>query len=197
MSEKVYGYVRVSSKEQNLDRQLTAMRNFGVPEEQIFSEKISGKNFERPVYSQLIEKIEPGDTLVVQSIDRLGRNYAETLEQWRFITKEKKAAIVVTDMSLLDTRQYRDLTGTLISDIVLQLLSYVAETERSFIHERQEQGIAAAKARGVHMGRYPKAIPEDFDEVFRRWKSGEFSTRKASRILGVSYRTFLKWTEQQ
>jgi Site-specific recombinases, DNA invertase Pin homologs len=153
MNETVYGYVRVSTKEQNLDRQLLAMHEFGVQEAQIYQEKLSGKDFERPVYQRLIKKLKPGDTLVIKSIDRLGRNYDEILEQWRILTKEKGAAIVVLDMPLLDTRQGRDLTGTLIADIVLQLLSYVAQTEREFIRQRQAEGIAAAKARGVQFGR--------------------------------------------
>ena len=150
------GYVRVSTKEQNLDRQILALREFGVSDRQIYREKFSGKNFERPVYQRMLKKIKPGDTLVIKSIDRLGRNYDEIIEQWRILTKEKKADIVVIDMPLLDTRQGHDLTGTLISDIILQLLSYVAQTEREFIRLRQAEGIAAAKARGVRFGR--KAI---------------------------------------
>ena len=149
MNENVYGYVRVSTKEQNLDRQLFAMREFGVPEKQIYQEKQSGKDFERPVYCRLIKKLKPGDTLVIKSIDRLGRNYDEILEQWRIITKEKRADIVVLDMPLLETGKGRDLTGTLIADIVLQLLSYIAQTEREFIRQRLAERIAAAKARGV------------------------------------------------
>ena len=149
MENKIYGYVRVSTKEQNLDRQLLAMREFGVLEKQIYQDKLSGKDFERPSYRRLLKKLKPGDTLVIKSIDRLGRNYDEILEQWRIITKEKGAAVVVLDMPLLDTRQGRDLTGTLIADIVLQLLSYVAQTERDFIRQRQAEGIAAAKAREI------------------------------------------------
>ena len=144
-----YGYIRVSSKEQNEERQYIAMREFGIQNENIILDKQSGKNFERPGYIQLTGKLKPGDTLVIKSIDRLGRNYDEILEQWRYLTKERQIAIVVLDMPLLDTRQGRDLTGVLIADIVLQLLSYVAETERTFIHQRQAEGIAAAKARGA------------------------------------------------
>ena len=144
-----YGYARVSTKEQNEERQLIALTGFGIAETAIFVDKQSGKDFERTQYRKLIRKLKDGDTLVVKSIDRLGRNYEEILEQWRVITKEKRAAIVVLDMPLLDTRQSRDLTGTLIADIVLQLLSYVAQTEREFIRQRQAEGIAAAKARGV------------------------------------------------
>ena len=149
MSENLYGYVRVSSKEQNLDRQILALREFGIPENLIFQEKQSGKDFERPVYKRLVKKLKPGDTLVIKSIDRLGRNYDEILEQWRIITKEKRADIVVLDMPLLETGKGRDLTGTLIADIVLQLLSYIAQTEREFIRQRLAERIAAAKARGV------------------------------------------------
>ena len=159
MSEKTYGYARVSTKEQNDDRQRIAMQEFGVLEKHIYLDKQSGKNFERPAYQRLMKKLKPGDTLVIKSIDRLGRNYNEILEQWRLITKEKGVGVVVLDMPLLDTRQGRDLTGTLIADIVLQLLSYVAETERQFIRQRQAEGIAAAKARGVHFGCRPMIRP--------------------------------------
>jgi len=152
---KIYGYIRVSTKEQNEDRQRLAMHEFGISDRELYMDKQSGKDFERPNYKKLIRKLKPGDTLVIKSIDRLGRNYEEILEQWRIITREKKAAIVVLDMPLLDTRQGRDLTGTLIADIVLQLLNYVAQTEREFIRQRQAEGIAAAKAKGTHMGRFP------------------------------------------
>lgn len=154
-SEIMYGYIRVSSRDQNEDRQRLAMQEFGIPDSRIYMDKQSGKDFERPGYRRLIRKLKPGDTLVVKSIDRLGRNYDEILEQWRCITREKKAAIVVLDMPLLDTRQGKDLTGTLIADIVLQLLSYVAQTEREFIHQRQAEGIAAAKARGCTWAESP------------------------------------------
>ena len=192
-NEKLYGYIRVSTKDQHEDRQRLAMHQFGVPEGNVYMDKQSGKDFERPGYRRLIRKLKPGDTLVIKSIDRLGRNYDEILEQWRTITREKKAAIVVLDMPLLDTRQGRDLTGTLIADIVLQLLSYVAQTEREFIRQRQAEGIAAAKARGVHMGRSPMAIPTGFPAVYEQWKQGEISARGAARILGVSHHTFAKW----
>ena len=155
-----YGYARVSTKEQNELRQLIALREFGLTDRAIFVDKQSGKDFDRRSYQRLLRKLKDGDTLVIKSIDRLGRNYEEILEQWRIITKEKSAAIVVLDMPLLDTRRNRDLTGTLIADIVLQLLSYVAQTEREFIHQRQAEGIAAAKARGVKFGRPRKALPE-------------------------------------
>ena len=193
----LYGYIRVSTKEQNEDRQRLAMCEFGISDREIYMDKQSGKDFERPNYKRLIRKLKPGDTLVIKSIDRLGRNYEEILEQWRIITREKKAAIVVLDMPLLDTRQGRDLTGTLIADIVLQLLSYVAQTEREFIRQRQAECIAAAKARGVHMGRCPMEIPEAFHGAYDRWKAGEVSARGAARLLGISHHTFLKWVRQK
>jgi len=194
---KLYGYIRVSTKEQNEDRQRMAMQEFGIANQNIYLDKRSGKDFERPGYRRLLRKIKPGDTLVIKSIDRLGRNYEEILEQWRTITREKKAAIVVLDMPLLDTREGRDLTGTLIADIVLQLLSYVAQTEREFIRQRQAEGIAAAKARGVHMGRAPMEIPEQFSQVYAQWKRGEISGRRAACILGVAPHTFSKWANAQ
>jgi len=194
---KLYGYIRVSTKEQNEDRQRLAMYEFGIADRELYMDKQSGKDFERPNYKKLIRKLKPGDTLVIKSIDRLGRNYEEILEQWRIITREKKAAIVVLDMPLLDTRQGRDLTGTLIADIVLQLLSYVAQTEREFIRQRQAEGIAAAKARGVHMGRAPMEIPEGFTPVYDQWKRGEVSGRGAARMLGVAQHTFTKWASTQ
>ena len=165
MAEITYGYVRVSTQEQNETRQLAAMRGFGVEGKNIVVEKMSGKDFRRPRYRKLVKALQPGDVLVVKSIDRLGRNYDEILEQWGVITKKRKAAIVVLDMPLLDTRQGRDLTGTLIADIVLQLLSYVAQTERENIRQRQAEGIAAAKARGVRFGPPPKALPDNFEQL--------------------------------
>ena len=196
-TERQYGYIRVSSRDQNEDRQRLAMQEFGITDDNIYMDKQSGKDFERPGYRRLMRKIKPGDTLVIKSIDRLGRNYEEILEQWRCITREKNAAIVVLDMPLLDTRQGRDLTGTLIADIVLQLLSYVAQTEREFIRQRQAEGIAAAKARGVHMGRKPMDIPAEFEQVYDQWRAGELSARKAAYVLGVSNHTFVKWANVQ
>lgn len=196
MSNKTYGYIRVSSKDQNEDRQLIAMREAGVPEKHIFRDKQSGKSFDRPGYQRLLKRLKPDDTLFIKSIDRLGRNYEEILEQWRIITKEKRAAIVVLDMPLLDTRQGRDLTGTLIADIVLQLLSYVAQTEREFIRQRQAEGIAAAKANGVRFGRPPMERPENFDAVCEQWREGIVSAREAARRLCISRQTFLNWTKQ-
>lgn len=192
-----YGYIRVSSKDQNADRQSIAMCQFGVKEQFVYLDKQSGKDFNRPQYRKLIRKLKQDDTLVVKSIDRLGRNYEEIIEQWRIITKEKKAAIVVLDMPLLDTRQGKDLTGTLIADIVLQLLSYVAQTEREFIKQRQAEGIAAAKARGVHFGPKPMEKPENFDYYYLPWSRGEISAREAARKLNVTHKTFLRWAKAE
>lgn len=192
-----YGYARVSTREQNELRQLVALEQFGLPESQIFVDKQSGKDFNRRSYKRLVRKLRPGDTLVIKSIDRLGRNYTEILEQWRLITKEKRAAIVVLDMPLLDTRQSRDLTGTLIADIVLQLLSYVAQTEREFIHQRQAEGIAAAKANGVRFGRPLIEQPESFPAVKALWASGGISAREAARQLGISAKTFTRWAKAE
>lgn len=197
MSTTIYGYVRVSTKEQNLDRQILALWEFGVPDKQIYREKLSGKDFERPVYQCLLKKIKPGDTLVIKSIDRLGRNYDEIIEHWRLLTKEKKADIVVIDMPLLDTRQGRDLTGTLIADIVLQLLSYVAQTEREFIRQRQAEGIAAAKARGVRFGRKAVNRPADFPVLKNDWMASNISARGAAKRLNVAPKTFLKWAREE
>jgi len=189
-----YGYVRVSTREQNEARQVDAMKKFGV--DRMLIEKQSGKDFDRPVYIRLLKNLKPGDVLVVKSIDRLGRNYSDILDQWRIITKEKQAAIVVLDMPLLDTRSNRDLTGTLIADIVLQLLSYVAETERAFIRQRQREGIAAAKARGQRFGPPCKERPENLDHYIDQWASGEISAREASRKLHVAHTTFLVWARE-
>ena len=196
-TQGLYGYIRVSTRDQNEDRQRLALNEFGVLNINIFADKISGKDFNRPGYKRLIKKMKSGDTLVIKSIDRLGRNYNEILEQWRIITREKNVDVIVLDMPLLDTRQGRDLTGTLIADIVLQLLSYVAQTEREFIHQRQAEGIAAARARGVHLGRKPLAIPDEFETVCACWKRGELSARSAGSKLGVSHQTFLKWVNTQ
>lgn len=196
MENRIFGYVRVSTREQNEDRQLIALREFEQPIQRIYMDKLSGKDFNRPAYRRMMRALHQGDLLVVKSIDRLGRNYDEILEQWRHITKEKQAAIVVLDMPLLDTRQGRDLTGTLIADIVLQLLSYVAQTERENIRQRQAEGIAAAKARGVRFGHPPIPMPPQFEELRRRWQRGEISSRQAGKLLGVSYQTFLRRCRQ-
>ena len=190
-----YGYARVSTREQNEERQLIALRRYGLGDSQIILDKQSGKDFDRCGYRRLLRRLREGDVLIVKSIDRLGRNYHEILEQWRIITKEKRASVVVIDMPLLDTRQSLDLTGTLISDIVLQLLSYVAQTEREFIRQRQAEGIAAAKARGVRFGRPRMERPQEFDEIRMRWERGELSARAAGRLLHITHRTFLLWVK--
>ena len=192
-----YGYARVSTKEQNEQRQFIALREFGLTDENIYLDKQSGKDFNRRNYRRLLRRLRCGDTLIVKSIDRLGRNYEEILKQWRVITKEKGAAVVVLDMPLLDTRQNRDLTGTLIADIVLQLLSYVAQTEREFIRQRQAEGIAAAKERGVKFGRPRIPLPAEFGEVRASWERGELSARAAGKRLHVTHNTFLMWARRQ
>lgn len=171
----VYGYVRVSSKDQNEDRQMIALREVGVSEKNIFVDKQSGKDFNRPKYKRLLKRLKTDDLLYIKSIDRLGRNYEEIQNQWRIITKDKKVDIVVLDMPLLDTRRGKDLVGTFLSDIVLQVLSFVAENERSNIRQRQAEGIAAAKARGVRFGRPPATLPENFHQVYQLWKSGKIT----------------------
>ena len=191
-----YGYVRVSTKEQNEDRQMVAMREFGIKDSDIILDKQSGRDFDRPGYRRLVRKLKAGDTLVIKSIDRLGRNYDEILEQWRILTKEKHVAIIVLDMPLLDTRQGRDLTGVLIADIVLQLLSYVAQTERDFNHQRQAEGIAAAKAKGIHFGRKFKDRGENYESVMVAWRKGEISGRAAAKELGVAHGTFQRWCKE-
>ena len=182
-----YGYARVSTKEQNEERQLITLRAAGLHNHQIFLDKQSGKNFNRCQYQRLLRRLK---TLIIKSIDRLGRNYHEILEQWRIITAEKQAAIVVLDMPLLDTHQNRDLTGTLIADIVLQLLSYVAQTEREFTRQRQAEGISAAKAKGVRFGRIPRPLPENFHAVYQRWKRGEITGTAAAKECGMPLSTF-------
>mgnify|MGYP002524354954 CR=1 FL=1 len=191
-----YGYIRVSTREQSEKRQLIAMQEFGISENRIYMDKQSGKDFDRKNYKKMVRKLKKDDTLVVKSIDRLGRNYDEILEQWRMITKEKQVDIVVLDMPLLDTKQSRDLTGTLIADIVLQLLSYVAQTEREFIHQRQAEGIAAAKRNGVKFGRKPMERPNGFEVLKAQWLHGELSARVAARQLGITHSTFLRWVKE-
>jgi len=188
----MYGYARVSTKAQKEDRQLTALTQFGVAAERIVVEKQSGKDFQRPLYQALVAKLRGGDVLVIKSIDRLGRNYEEILEQWGHLTKEKDVSIVVLDMPLLDTREGRDLTGTLVADIVLQLLSYVAQTEREFIRQRQAEGIAAALEKGVHFGPCRIPMPENFETLAEDWWNGAVSATKACRQMGISRDTFLR-----
>lgn len=192
MSGMMYGYARVSTRGQKEDRQVAALREFGVALERITVEKQSGKDFNRPLYQQLSQLLQPGDVLVVKSIDRLGRNYEEILEQWSYLTKTREAAIVVLDMPLLDTREGRDLTGTLVADIVLQLLSYVAQTEREFIRQRQAEGIAAALERGVRFGPDRIPMPEGFEELAEDWQNGYVTATEAGRQLGISRKTFTR-----
>ena len=187
---KVYGYARVSTREQNEERQVRAMEEFGIPPDCLIIDKQSGKDFDRPGYQRLVRRLKQGDTLVIKSIDRLGRNYDEILEQWRIITKDKGIDIVVLDMPLLDTRRGKDLMGTFLSDIVLQLLSFVAENERANIRQRQMEGIAAAKARGVRFGRPPRALPDNFSVVHRAWRNREMTLRQAAAACGIPKGTF-------
>ena len=193
---RVYGYIRVSTAEQNPDRQIAAMREAGIPDSCMVIEKQSGKDFERPEYQRILRKLRAGDVLFIKSIDRLGRNYAEILEQWRTITKERGADVVVLDMPLLDTRRGRDLTGTLIADIVLQLLSYVAETEREFIRQRQREGIDAAKKKGVRFGRKPRK-PEDWPEICEEVRVGRLGAAEIADALEVSRSTVYRWLQEE
>lgn len=190
MNETVYGYIRVSSKDQNTSRQLAALSECAVPAKNIFIDKQSGKDFHRPQYRRLVRKLRPGDLLYLKSIDRLGRNYGEILEQWRLLTKEKNVDIVVLDMPLLDTRRGKDLMGTFLSDIVLQVLSFVAENERSSIRQRQAEGIAAAKARGVKFGRPCLPLPEKFHEACRAWDDKTLTITQAAALCGMPVSTF-------
>lgn len=185
-----YGYIRVSTREQNEDRQLIALREMSVPEKNIFMDKQSGKDFDRPAYKRLLRKLKKDDLLYIKSIDRLGRNYLEIQEQWRAITKDKGVDIVVLDMPLLDTRRGKDLVGTFLADIVLQVLSFVAENERTNIRQRQAEGIAAAKARGVRFVRPPKPLPEGFHCAYQRWKSGKCTCTAAAKECGMPLATF-------
>ena len=185
-----YGYIRVSTREQNEDRQLIALREMSIPEQNIFMDKQSGKDFNRPQYKKLVKKLKPDDLLYIKSIDRLGRNYEEIQNQWRILTKEKKIDIVVLDMPLLDTRPGKDLMGTFLSDIVLQVLSFVAENERTNIRQRQKEGITAAKARGVRFGRPPRPLPESYHSAFQRWKAGTITGTAAAKECGMPLSTF-------
>lgn len=197
MEGQLYGYARVSTREQNLDRQLSALRGFGIEGRNIFSDKASGRDFERPAWQSLMGRLVEGDVLVVKSIDRLGRNYEEILDEWRQITKERRAAIVVLDMPILDTRREADgITSVLIGDIVLQLLSYVAQVERENTHQRQAEGIAAARARGVRFGRPRKQRPESYAAVREAYLEGSVTRREASQRLGVCPSTFDRWIKE-
>ena len=187
-----YGYVRVSSLDQNEDRQMIELHKKQIPEKNIYIDKLSGKNFERPAYKRLFKKLKQGDLLYIMSIDRLGRNYVEIQEQWRILTKEKGIDIVVLDMPLLDTRTGKDLMGTFISDLVLQILSFVAQNERENIKKRQAQGIAAAKARGVKFGRPEKPMPDNFGDIVKSWEKKEIKISDLVRICDMSEPTFYR-----
>ena len=191
----IYGYIRVSTISQRDDRQWIALEDFGIPKKCIFVDKQSGKDFDRPAYTKMMKRLGHGDTLVVKSLDRLGRNYDEMTRKLDIITKEKEAAIVVIDLPLLDTRNKYgdDLTAKLISNLVIQVFSYVAETERNMNHQRTMEGLAAARARGVTLGRKPMEKPKDFPAIHAQWEAGKISARKAAEALGVSAPTFLKW----
>ena len=186
----VYGYIRVSSVDQNEDRQAIALRGRGIPEQNIFMDKQSGKDFERPQYKRMVKKLKPGDLLCVLSIDRLGRNYKEIQDQWRRLTKDVGVDVSVIDMPLLDTRNGKDLMGTFIADLVLQILSFVAQNERENIRKRQAQGIAAAKARGVKFGRPPRPLPESYHSAYQRWKAGKITGTAAAKECGMPLSTF-------
>lgn len=193
-----YGYVRVSSKDQNPERQLLAMQERQIPRQNIYLDKMSGQDFSRPEYLKLLKALKRGDVIIIKSIDRLGRNYGEILEEWRKITKEIGADIEVIDMPLLNTNSmHSDLTGVFISDLVLQILAYVAQTEREFIKQRQAEGIAAAKQRGIKFGCQKAEVPGNFDEYYQMWENGEISLRKAAGELGMNYTTFYRRCMEQ
>lgn len=189
---ETFAYIRVSSRDQNEDRQLVAIRDWEIPNRNVYIDKQSGKDFERPAYKRMMRKLKRGDRLIIKSIDRLGRNYEEIIEQWRVITREKGADITVLDMPLLDTARDKDLLGTLISDLVLQLLSFVAQNERENIRQRQAEGIAAAKARGVKFGRPRKYLPENFDELYAAWKGGKMTNEELSHQCGMALSVIYK-----
>lgn len=186
----VYGYIRVSSRDQNEDRQLIALKEVGIAEKNIYMDKQSGKDFNRPQYKKLLRKMKKDDLLYIKSIDRLGGNYEEILEQWRVLTKEKVIDIMVLDMPLLDTRRGKDLMGTFLSDNVLQVLSFVAENKRINIRQRQAEGIAAAKAKGIRFGRQPKPLPENFHSCYQRWKQGDITGTAAAKECRMPLSTF-------
>ena len=191
-----YGYVIVSTKDQNIDRQMTAMRGANVPIQNVFVDKFSGKDFKRPMYLQMLQRLEAYDELYIKSIDRLGRNYEEIIEQWNVLSKVKNIDIVVLDFPLLNTKNHiNGITGKFIADLVLQVLSYVAQVERENIHQRQKEGITEAKKRGVKFGRPPLAMSKEFNDLVRLWKKGRISMRKASDELGVNHKTFAKWVK--
>lgn len=190
VANRIYGYIRVSGKDQNEDRQLLALRGKGIANPYIYIDKQSGKDFERPQYKKLVQQLQAGDLLCIQSIDRLGRNYEEVQNQWRILTKEKNIDICVIDMPLLDTRQGKDLMGKFIADLVLQILSFVAQNEREYIRKRQAEGIAAAKAKGIRFGRIPQPLPANFPVAYQRWKSGEITSTAAAKECAMPLSTF-------
>lgn len=193
-----YGYARVSTREQNLLRQIKALKNFGVKEDMIFADKLSGKDFNRPEYIRMIKKLRRGDAIVVKSIDRLGRNYNEIIDQWQRLVKNREIDIVVLDMPLLDTRDKSgDLTGTLISDLVLQILSYVAQTERDYIKQRQAEGIAIAQDKGVKFGRPNRDVPVEFESAKIKYLNGDCTSREAASLCDLSQTTFLRWVHKK
>lgn len=193
-----YGYIRVSSKDQCENRQWLALKQFDIPRKNIYVDKVSGKNFDRPQYNRLVKRLKKGDVLIVLSIDRLGRNYNEIQNQWRIITKVKQVDIVVLDMPLLDTRKKgdQDLTGTFIADMVLQILAYVSQIERENIKQRQKEGIYAAKSRGVIFGRPRKDVPQNFKEIKNQWLQNQITSRQAAKALGIAQSTFLRWVQK-
>ena len=192
MENNTFGYARVSSRDQNEERQVVALLEMGVPEQNIYVDKQSGKDFNRPQYKKLLRRVKPDDLIYIKSIDRLGRNYTEILDQWKLITKDKRVDLYVMDMPILDTRREKSLLGTFISDLVLALLSYVAENERNNIRQRQAEGIAAAKARGVHFGRHPNPLPDCFYEVYQQWKMKKLSVSEAAKQCGMPQTTFFE-----
>lgn len=195
---KYYGYVRVSTKGQNIERQITAMKKSKIKNEYIFVDKMSGVNFERPQYINMVKKLKKNDVVFIKSIDRLGRNYDEIIEQWNFLIKEKDVDIVVIDFPLLDTRKNTNgVTGKFLADMILQILSYVAQIEKDNTHQRQMEGIKEAKKKGIRFGRPTKSIPRAFDTVFSKWENNEISQRKAAKLLDVSQSTFKKWCDDR
>ena len=197
MSKSIYGYVRVSTKEQNLDRQLIAMREYGVPEKNIFIDKQSGKDFDRPAYQRMMKELSSGGVLVIKSIDRLGRSYDETIEEWRRITREKGIEIVVLDLPVMCSLPTGTLLGRLLADLILYLLSYFAQAEREMNHQRQAEGIAAARLRGVRFGRREKERTEEFYALREEWQKHQVSARQAAEKLAIDHKTFLRWAREE
>lgn len=194
---RLFGYVRVSTKMQHIDRQVITLEEYGVRRENLYIDKVSGKDFNRPAYKRMVRNLHRGDVLAFASLDRLGRNYDDIIEQWRVLTKEKQAHIVILDMPLLDTRtQHDELLGTFVADLVLQIMSYVAQNERDMMRQRQQEGIEAAKRKGVRFGRPPLPISPQFPEVYVAWKEGYISSYQAAKKLGVAYDTFMRWTKR-